>query len=159
MNELTGEEIVKRIVSDKGALKDLIYHIVSDPEMRVAVLSAVLAEVATKQDVRDVRQEMNQLRTEMSQLRQETNQLRAEMDARFDGLRREMDARFNEVRREMNQLRQEMNQLRREINDLRREINDLRREMRSLIRWTITAILIVWGSTVLPVMMRLAGII
>jgi chromosome segregation ATPase len=134
MNELTGEEIVKRIVSDKGALKDLIYHIVSDPEMRVAVISAVLSEVATKQDVRDLRQEMNQLRQEM-------NQLRAEMDARF-----------NEVRREMNQLRTE-------INGLRREINDLRREMRSLIRWTITAILIVWGSTVLPVMMRLAGII
>jgi chromosome segregation ATPase len=134
MSELTGEEIVKRIVSDKGALKDLIYHIVSDPEMRVAVISAVLSEVATKQDVRDLRQEMNQLRQEM-------NQLRAEMDARF-----------NEVRREMNQLRTE-------INGLRREINDLRREMRSLIRWTITAILIVWGSTVLPVMMRLAGII
>jgi len=141
MSELTGEEIVKRIVSDKGALKDLIYHIVYDPEMRVAVISAVLSEVATKQDVRDLRQEMNQLRTEMSQLRHETNQLRAEMDARF-----------NEVRREMNQLRTE-------INGLRREINDLRREMRSLIRWTITAILIVWGSTVLPVMMRLAGII
>jgi chromosome segregation ATPase len=134
MSELTGEEIVKRIVSDKGALKDLIYHIVSDPDMRVAVISAVLSEVATKQDVRDLRQEMNQLRQEM-------NQLRAEMDARF-----------NEVRREMNQLRTE-------INGLRREINDLRREMRSLIRWTITAILIVWGSTVLPVMMRLAGII
>jgi hypothetical protein len=131
MSELTGEEIVKRIVSDKGALKDLIYHIVSDPEMRMAVISAVLSEVATKQDVRDLRQEMNQLRQEM-------NQLRREVDARFDGLRREMDARFNEVRR---------------------EINDLRREMRSLIRWTITAILIVWGSTVLPVMMRLAGII
>ena len=134
MNELTGEEIVKRIVSDKGALKDLIYHIVSDPEMRVAVISAVLSEVATKQDVRDLRQEMNQLRQEM-------NQLRAEMDARF------------------NEVRQEMNQLRTEIDGLRREINDLRREMRSLIRWTITAILIVWGSTVLPVMMRLAGII
>jgi cell division protein FtsB len=68
----------------------------------MAVISAVLTEVATKQDFKDLRQEMNQLR---------------------------------------------------------REINDLRREMRSLIRWTITAILIVWGSTVLPVMMRLAGII
>jgi predicted nuclease with TOPRIM domain len=127
MSELTGEEIVRRIVSDKGALKELIYHIVSDPEMRMAVISAVLSEVATKQDIRDLRQEMNQLRAEMSQLRAEMNDLR-----------REMDARFREVRR---------------------EIDDLRREMRSLIRWTITAILIVWGSTVLPVMMRLAGLI
>ena len=56
MSEPTGEEIVKRIVSDKGALKDLIYHIVSDSDMRVAVISAVLAEVATKQDIRDLRQ-------------------------------------------------------------------------------------------------------
>jgi predicted nucleic acid-binding Zn-ribbon protein len=127
MSELTGEEIVKRIVSDKGALKELVYHIVSDPEVRMAMISAVLTEVATKQDVRDLRQEMNQLRQEMNQLRVE------------------MDARFREVRQEMNQLR--------------REINDLRREMKSLIRWTITAILVVWGSTVLPVMMRLAGII
>jgi ribosomal protein L29 len=91
MNEPTGEEIIKRIVSDKGALKDLIYHIVSDPEMRVAVISAVLSEVATKQDVRDLRQEMNQLRTEMNQLRQGTNQLRAEMDARFGEVRREIN--------------------------------------------------------------------
>jgi hypothetical protein len=49
--------------------------------------------------------------------------------------------------------------MRMEINDLSREINDLRREMRSLIRWTITAILVIWGSTVLPVMMRVAGLI
>jgi hypothetical protein len=28
--------------------------------MRVAVISAVLSEVATKQDIRDVRQELNQ---------------------------------------------------------------------------------------------------
>jgi hypothetical protein len=42
---------------------------------------------------------------------------------------------------------------------MRMEINDLRREMRSLIGWTITAIPIVWGSTVLPVMMRVAGLI
>jgi hypothetical protein len=41
---------------------------------------------------------------------------------------------------------------------MRMEINDLRREMRSLIGWTITAIPIVWGSTVLPVMM-VAGLI
>ena len=106
MGELTGEEIVRRIVSDKGALKELIYHIVSDPDMRMAVISAVLSEVATKQDIREVRQE----------------------------------------------LRQEMGQL-------REELNQLRREMRSLIRWTITTVLVVWGSTAFPVLLRVAGLI
>jgi len=42
---------------------------------------------------------------------------------------------------------------------MRMEIIDLRREMRSLIRRTITAILVIWGSPVLPVMMRVAGLI
>jgi hypothetical protein len=42
---------------------------------------------------------------------------------------------------------------------MRMEINDLRREMRSLIRRTIIAILAIWGSPVLPVMMRVAGLI
>jgi len=106
MGELTGEEIVRRIVSDKGALKELIYHIVSDPDMRMAVISAVLSEVATRQDIREVRQE----------------------------------------------LRQEMGQL-------REELNQLRREMRSLIRWTITTVLVVWGSTAFPVLLRVAGLI
>jgi uncharacterized protein involved in exopolysaccharide biosynthesis len=76
-------------VSSQGS----IYHIVSDPEMRMAVISAVLTEVATKQDIRDLRQEMNQLRQEM-------NQLRAEMDARFSEVRREID----DLRREMRSL-------------------------------------------------------
>jgi hypothetical protein len=42
---------------------------------------------------------------------------------------------------------------------MRMKINDLRREMRSLIRRTITAIFVIWGSPVLPVMMRVAGLI
>jgi hypothetical protein len=42
---------------------------------------------------------------------------------------------------------------------MRMEIIDLRREMRSLIRRTITAILVIWGSPVLPVMMKVAGLI
>jgi hypothetical protein len=42
---------------------------------------------------------------------------------------------------------------------MRMEINNLRLEMRSLIRWIITAILVIWGSPVLPVMMRVAGLI
>ena len=42
---------------------------------------------------------------------------------------------------------------------MRMEINDLRRETRNFIKWTITAILVIWGSTVLPVMMRVAGLI
>ncbi len=131
MSGLTGEEIVKRMLSDKGALKDLIYHIVSDPEMRVAVISAVLSEVATKQDVRDLRQELEQ---EMRQL--------------GNG----MDDRIVEVRRDIDDLRTQ-------ISELRRSLDEWRREVLSLIRWTITTILAVWGSTVVMVFLRIIGLI
>ena len=109
MSELTGEEIVKRIVSDKGALKDF-----------------------------DL---LHRLRFRHENGRDIGSPFRSSDEAGHQEF-----ASGDE-------------QMRMEINDLSREINDLRREMRSLIRWTIAAILIVWGSTVLPVMMRVAGLI
>jgi phage tail sheath gpL-like len=80
----------------------LVYYIASDSDMRMAVISAVLSGVATKQGISYL----------------------CLGDER-----------------------------------MRMEINDLRREMRSLIRRTIIAILVIWGSPVLPVMMRVAGLI
>ncbi|MDJ0274543.1 MAG: hypothetical protein QXP81_02120 [Nitrososphaerota archaeon] len=127
MMELTGEEIVRRIVSDKAALRELAYHLVSDPDLRLAVINAVLAEVATRHDLREVRQELGRLRDEI-------DRLRGEMDRLGDGMNRFRD-------------------------DMDGKLDELRREMRSLIRWTITTVLVVWGSTVLPVMLRLAGVI
>ena len=80
----------------------MVYYIASDSDMRMAVISAVLLGVATKQGISYL----------------------CLGDER-----------------------------------MRMEINDLRREMRSLIRRTIIAILVIWGSPVLPVMMRVAGLI
>jgi hypothetical protein len=102
MSELTGEEIVKRIVSDKGALKDFdLFH---------------------------------RLR-----FRHENGR---DIGSPFRG--------GDETGRQGFVSGDEQ---------MRMEINDLRREMRSLIRWTITAIFVIWGSPVLPVMMRVAGLI
>ena len=101
MSELTAEEIVKQIVNDKGVLKDLIYHIVSDPDMRMAVILAVQAEMATKQDIRDLRQELEQ---EMRQL--------------GNG----MDDRIVEVRRDIDDLRTQISELRRSLDEWRREV-------------------------------------
>jgi predicted ribosome quality control (RQC) complex YloA/Tae2 family protein len=91
--------------------------VASEPELRLAVINAVLADVATKQDIQQLRQE---LRGEIAQLRQHVDS---------------------------------------EISQLRQEIAQLRREMNTNFRWTVGLILGIWGTTVIPLLMKMAGII
>lgn len=114
---LTAGDIVRLLKSDRDALRELATAVASEPELRLAVINAVLADVATKYDI---------------------NQLRGE------------------VRGEIGQLREEV---RSEISQLRQEISQLRRDMNTNFRWTVGLIIAIWGTTVIPLLMRMAGII
>jgi len=118
MSELTAEEIVRLVVNDEGALKDLVYHIVSNPDMRMAVISAVQAEMATKQDIRDLRQE----------LKQEMRQLGNGMDNQIAEVRRDID------------------DLRAQISELRRSLDEWKRDVLKFFRWAIPIILAISGA-------------
>jgi predicted aconitase len=52
---ISAGEIVKLLKSDKDALRELSAAIASEPELRLAVINAVLADVATKQDLQQLR--------------------------------------------------------------------------------------------------------
>jgi cell shape-determining protein MreC len=114
---LSAGEIVRLLKSDRDALRELAVAVASEPELRLAVINAVLADVATKQDLQQLRQE---LRGEIAQLRQHVDS---------------------------------------EISQLRQEIAQLRREMNTNFRWTVGLILGIWGTTVIPLLMKMAGII
>jgi flagellar biosynthesis GTPase FlhF len=152
---LSAGEIVKLLKSDKDALRELSAAIASEPELRLAVINAVITDVATKQDLQQLRQE---LKGEMAQLRQEMKEEIAREELRGDITATKQD--FQQLRRE---LREEISQLREEIGILRQhvdsEISQLRRDMNTNFRWTVGLIIAVWGTTVIPLLMRLAGII
>jgi hypothetical protein len=114
---LSAGEIVKLLKSDKDALRELAVAVASEPELRLAVINAVIADVATKQDIQQLRQE---LKGEIAQLREEIGILRQHVDS---------------------------------------EISQLRRDMNTNFRWTVGLIIAVWGTTVIPLLMRLAGVI
>jgi cell shape-determining protein MreC len=114
---LSAGEIVRLLKSDRDALRELAVAVASEPELRLAVINAVLADVATKQDIQQMRQE---LRGEIAQLRQHVDS---------------------------------------EISQLRQEIAQLRREMNTNFRWTAGLILGIWGTTVIPLLMKMAGVI
>jgi gas vesicle protein len=125
---LSAGEIVKLLKSDKDALRELAVAVASEPELRLAVINAVLADVATKQDFQQLRQE---LREEIAQLREETKE-------------------------EIAQLRQEIGLLRQHVDS---EISQLRQDMNTNFRWTVGLIIGIWGTTVIPLLMKIAGII
>ena len=165
---LSAGEIVKLLKSDKDALKELSAAIASEPELRLAVINAVIADVATKQDLHQLRQElkgeMAQLRQEMkeeiSQLRQEMTQVRQELKGEIAQLREETKGEIAQLREETKgeiaQLREEIGLLRQHVDS---EISQLRRDMNTNFRWTVGLIIAVWGTTVIPLLMRLAGVI
>jgi uncharacterized protein involved in exopolysaccharide biosynthesis len=125
---ISAGEIVKLLKSDKDALRELSAALASEPELRLAVINAVIADVATKQDLQQLRQE---LKGEMAQLRQE-------------------------MKEEIARLREETGLLRQHVDS---EISQLRRDMNTNFRWTVGLIIAVWGTTVIPLLMRLAGVI
>jgi len=92
-------DLFRLLKSDKDALRELAAAVASETELRLSVINAVLANVATKHDI--------------------------------------------------NQLREEV----------RTEIGHLRRDMNTDFRWTVGLIVAIWGTAVIPLLMRIAGIV
>jgi gas vesicle protein len=151
---LSAGEIVRLLKSDKDALRELAVAVASEPELRLAVINAVLADVATKQDIQQMRQE---LKGEIAQLREEVRQ---ELKEEIAQLREELGGDITATKQDLQQLRQE---LKGEISQLRQHVDSemaqLRREMNTNFRWTVGLIIGIWGTTVIPLLMKMAGII
>jgi hypothetical protein len=54
---LSAGGIVRLLKSDRDALRELAVAVASEPELRLDVINAVLADVAIKQDINQLRQE------------------------------------------------------------------------------------------------------
>ena len=82
--DITAEDIVELFRRDARARRELAVLLVSEPEVRLAIVNAVLREVATKEDIERLREEFR------SELRSEIGALREYVDRRIEGLRAEV---------------------------------------------------------------------
>ncbi len=114
---LTAREVVDLFEKDESARKRLAELLVSEPDVRLAVINAVLRDVATKSDIQE--------------------------------LRKELKGDINELRKEMIDLNAAT----------KSDIQELRKEISSNFRWTIGVIITVWGATVIPILLKLVGMI
>ncbi len=158
---ITAEDIVELFRRDARARRELAVLLVSEPEVRLAIVNAVLREVATKGDLERLQQT---LKSDIERLREATRQdferLRSEVRQDIERLR-------TETRREIERLQQAIEGLHREIETLRRyiderlerlreefrsEIEELRMEVRELherLWWVVGTLIAGWLAVVI----------
>ena len=94
-SSLTAEDIVRLFESDVRARRRLAELLVSEPDVRLAIINAVLRDVATKQDIRRLEDQINTLRERVARLEGAVSQLVeriGDLDKRIDALDKRIDA-------------------------------------------------------------------
>jgi len=80
---ITAEDVVKLFEEDVRARKRLAELLVSEPDVRLAIINAVLRDVATKSDIEALRREF---KSDLEALRRELREEIGRLDKRIDGL-------------------------------------------------------------------------
>jgi molybdopterin converting factor small subunit len=143
--ELTAEAIVELFKGDVRARKELAELLISEPDIRLAIINAVLRDVATKSDIEALRaavkDDIDKLR---ESLENRFEQHRAATKSDIESLRKAVEERFERVatKSDVEQLRSEF---RREIDFLAREVDRLYR----LVMVSVLGILISVATTIL----------
>jgi len=85
MSELSAERIVELFEKDVGSRKRLAELLVTEPDVRLAIINALIRDVATKEDIENLRKETKE---DIENLRKETREdierLKAELKSYID---------------------------------------------------------------------------
>ena len=119
VEELEANERVR-----KRLAKLLVPEAISEPELRLAIINAVLRDVATKSDVAKVMEEIEKVRRE--DIRR--------LEERIDALRKEMYTQITELRERVSKLEGAFTQLVDRIGDLDKRIDALDKRIDALDR-------------------------
>jgi len=96
--ELTAEAIVELFRGDARARRELAELLISEPDIRLAIINAVLRDVATRSDVEQLRKAVEE-RFERVATKSDIEALRSEFRRELDSVRREIDFLAREVDR------------------------------------------------------------
>ena len=74
------ERVIEEFEGNIRLRKRLAELLVVEPDIRLTIINAVLAEIATKKDISELR---NEVKAEVNQLRAEIGELRREINSNF----------------------------------------------------------------------------
>jgi len=138
---------------------DVVAGIALSPELRGALIQALVREVATKGDVERLRESLEALRrevatkAELGELRRELEETRREMATReeLSELRREMATKeeLKQLHSELEQLRGEITALSQRVTALEARVEELSARIGSLEKWFIVTVVGIWSFLVI----------
>jgi predicted nucleic acid-binding Zn-ribbon protein len=174
------EKLVEELEADekvrKRLAKILVPEAVSESELRLAIINAVLRDVATKDDVAKLRDEIEKLRVatrediekiriatgeDIERIRTDTKEEFARLEERIEVLRKEMYTYITELRERISKLEGAFTQLVERIGDLDKRIDALDKRIDALdkridyvtkVSWALT--LSVLATLVAQVLMK-----
>ena len=149
--ELTlASQVVESFREDRKSLLELIELIALEPQARALLATAALAELATRTQVEQTRQQLEQ---KIEQTRQQLEQKIEQLDRKIEQTRQQLDRKIEQTRQ---QLEQKIEQVR---SELKGELGEVRREIHSYLRWTVGLIIVMWTTTLIPLLFKLVGLL
>jgi chromosome segregation ATPase len=138
---LTAEDVVRLFEADARARRRLAELLVSEPDVRLAVINAVLRDVATKSDLealrREVRESVEAVRSEVlarvSALESRVSEL-SERVARLEGAFTQLAERIGDLDKRIDALDKRIDALDRRIDGLDKRIDALDKRIDGLER-------------------------
>jgi len=113
---ITAKQIVQLFKKDKEARRELAYLLVSDMEVRLVLTSAVLREVATKQDIAKLDEKIEKtalaLKQDIAKLDEKIEKVAARLDEKMEKMTAKLDEKIDRLDRRMEErLRTEVDRL------------------------------------------------
>jgi len=132
MSRLSAEEIVELFEKDISSRKRLAELLVVEPDIRLAIINAVIRDVATKEDIEKLRAATKE---DIGKLEARINSLEMTTRRDFEGLKAELKSYIDE-----------------KVNSLNMRVSDLY----GVVKASLIAIVITLASTILvPLILRI----
>ncbi len=145
---VSAEDIVRLFEEDVRARRRLAELLVSEPDVRLAIINAVLRDVATKQDLREMR----------DATRQDLRGLEERLTARIEGVEREVSTLRDRVSRlegALSQMAERMKDLDKRIDGLDKRIDALDKRIDYIARITLILTGSVIATLIATIILRL----
>ncbi|MEM3573800.1 MAG: hypothetical protein QXJ62_06215 [Nitrososphaeria archaeon] len=139
---MSWEEFLDKLEKDDKARKRLAEIIVTDYDVRIALINAVLRDVATKHDVMELR---NEVKEEVTRLGMEFKNY---VDKRVDELNARLDSgnkRIDDVNKRIDEVNKRIDDVNKRFDDINKRIDDLNH----LVRTSLIAIVVTLATTIL----------
>ncbi len=132
---MSWKEFLDELEKDDKARKRLAEIIVTDYDVRIALINAVLRDVATKQDIVELR---NDVKEEVTRLEREFKNY---VDKSVDDL----NTRLDDVNKRIDDVNKRIDDVNKRIDDVNKRIDDLNH----LVRTSLIAIVVTLATTIL----------